>query len=348
MNPLHVEVDTPRPLEVLGISEMEERTYRTLLSHRMATAEDIANLLSLPLAQVQPLLDSIEVKGLATHSPERPPRYIASPPELAVEALVSQRQAVLERARLTIPELKEQVSSASTHDREQIVEVITSPSALGQVLLQLRQTIQHEAFGFQCAPLLYPGLINKQEMRPGVRIRSISDAGFLALPGSLESLRLDMERGEEARTFATLPIKMFVADRRIGIIPLNTGDQGGPTLLVRSCALLDALCALFELIWEQATPMVITRSGKLEVGKPTPRLSEAAEQLIPLLAAGLNDKAIAYQAGISATTLNRRIAELMKSSGTRTRFQLGWRAALDTYPHGWLHAHRQDNTSPPR
>jgi DNA-binding NarL/FixJ family response regulator len=64
------------------------------------------------------------------------------------------------------------------------------------------------------------------------------------------------------------------------------------------------------------------------------RLSDAANDVIPLLAAGLNDKAIAHEAGMSATTLNRRIAELMKSFGTRTRFQLGWRAALNAFPEG--------------
>jgi len=70
----------------------------------------------------------------------------------------------------------------------------------------------------------------------------------------------------------------------------------------------------------------------LKAGKPDSRLSDAAEQVIPLLAAGLNDKAIAFEAGMSTTTLNRRIGELMKSFNTRTRFQLGWRAAMDTFP----------------
>jgi len=52
------------------------------------------------------------------------------------------------------------------------------------------------------------------------------------------------------------------------------------------------------------------------------------------LAAGLNDKAIAHEAGISDTTLTRRVAELMKCFDTHTRFQLGWRAALDAFPKG--------------
>ena len=40
------------------------------------------------------------------------------------------------------------------------------------------------------------------------------------------------------------------------------------------------------------------------------------------------DKAIALELGISPATLNRRMSELLRSCGTRSRFQLGWRAAL--------------------
>ncbi|WP_158883714.1 helix-turn-helix domain-containing protein [Rhodanobacter sp. L36] len=331
MNPLHNENGVPRPLEALGISEMEERTYRALLANRMATADDIANLISLPLQQAQQLLDSVEIKGLATHSPERPPRYIAAPPELAVEALASRRQADIERARLTIPELKEQAgNSTGPTQREQIVEVITNRAALGQILMQLHQTLQTEAFGFQRAPMLTDA--RQEAMRPGIRIRSISDTSYLDLPGAVESLRLVTAMGEEARIFPTLPVKMFVADRRIGVIPLNAADPNGPILLVRPCALLDALCALFDIIWERATPIGFSRSGELEMGTASPRMSEAAEQLIPLLAAGLNDKAIAHEAGISDTTLTRRVSELMKRFDARTRFQLGWSAALEAFP----------------
>ena len=332
MNTLRAGAQAPRPLEVLGIDEMEERAYSVLLSHRLATTEDIAGLLSLSPRKAQRLLDSIESKGLASHSPERPRRYIAASPELAIEALASQRQADIERARSTIPVLKKQISSSpSTQESEQLVELITSRAALGQIVVQMLQTVQSEIVGFQRAPTLqiqgFP-----YEMPPDLRIRTISDAGYLAVPGALNSLRLDMEKGEEARVFPTLPIKMMIVDRRVGLIPLNVEDQGGPVMLVRSSSLLDALYALFELTWERSTPIVFTQTGELKTGTPDSRLSEAAEQVIPLLAAGLNDKAIAYEAGMSTTTLNRRIGELMKSFGTRTRFQLGWRAAMDAFP----------------
>ena len=125
---------------------------------------------------------------------------------------------------------------------------------------------------------------------------------------------------------------MFVVDRRVALIPLNVEDQGGSTLLVRAPALLDALYELFEMTWQRSTPLAFTRTGAMETGKPDAAVSEAAAQTIPLLAAGLNDKAIVYETGISIATLNRRIAELMRRFDTRTRFQLGWRAALDAFP----------------
>ncbi|MBB6188442.1 integrase arm-type DNA-binding domain-containing protein [Rhodanobacter sp. MP7CTX1] len=322
-----------RPLEALGIDELEESAYRTLLTHGIATAKEIANALVLTPRKSQQLLDGIASKGLASHSPERPRRYIPVPPELAIEALVGQRQVVLERARSAIPELKKQAAnSASARDPEQPVEVITSYAALGQILAQLRQTVQEEVIGFQRAPWLYRKDASRPEVRLGVRTRSISDAGYIALPGALATLQSEVKRGEEARVFPVLPIKMIVVDRRIALIPLNVEDQGGPTLLVRAPSLLNALYELFEMTWARATPIAFTRTGAMATGKPDTQVSEVAAQMIPLLAAGLNDKAIVYETGISIATLNRRIAELMRRFDTRTRFQLGWRAALDAFP----------------
>jgi DNA-binding NarL/FixJ family response regulator len=56
--------------------------------------------------------------------------------------------------------------------------------------------------------------------------------------------------------------------------------------------------------------------------------------LISLLAAGLNDKAIAYELGISASTLTRRITEIMHRLDAETRFQLGWLAARHEFMAG--------------
>jgi len=341
----HHRENAASPLEALGISADEERAYRVLLGSRAASAEEVARKLEQPLRKTQGLLEAIEAKGLATCLPERPRRYIASPPQFAVEALITQRQNELSRARATIAELKKEAARGSgAVDGEHMVELITNPAAASQILGQLLQSMQTESVNLQRAPVLFSDLDEAQDAESqvlgaavsrGARIRSVSDAGFLALPGALKRVRRDVAAGEEARVFPDLPLKLIVVDRRIGLIPLDVHDpQAGPVLLVRASALLDALCALFESFWERATPLVFTPSGELEAASPSARSARDVEQLIPLLAAGLNDKAVAHELGISTATLNRRMAELSRSLDTRTRFQMGWRAALEAFPAG--------------
>jgi len=322
-----------RSLEALGISELEERAYCIVLEHHAMTMEDVAALLSLPADKAQWLLDAIESYGLVSHSPEWPPRYSAVPPEVAIEALINQRQSGLEKARLAIPKLKNRAKRhVDGKEREQVVEVINSGAVLAQVVERLLKTVKYEIIGFQRAPMIFPR--EPEPVPAGTQAKSVSDASYLEMPGAIENLRRTVEMGEEARTYAILPFKMVIVDRRLGLITLHSENLGGAAMLVRPSALLDALCMLFDLVWERATPFVAETSGVLEMDHAPSRLTRTAEQLIPLLAAGLNDKTIAAEVNISAMTLNRRIGELLKHYGIRTRFQLGWRAAMDMYPNG--------------
>jgi sugar-specific transcriptional regulator TrmB len=319
-------------LRALGIEENEERAYHLLLMQQAATVEEVAAKLSLPVRRTQVLLERVEAKGLASHSPERPRRYIPARPELAIEALIQQRQATLDRTRSAIPFLKSLAANgAGMPEQPDLVEVVTSRPALGQILEQLQDTVQREVFAFQRAPMLYPDG-HQKTVQEHIRIRSISDSTYLDMPGSLESLQRMVTMGEEARYSHTLPMKMIVWDRRIAIVPLSVDNQQGPALLVRGSSLLDALCALFDLTWERSTPLAFSLSGALEERRSAGRLSKAAEQAITLLAAGQNDKLIAHETGMSKATLNRRINELMQHFDARTRFQLGWRAALEAFP----------------
>ncbi len=129
------------------------------------------------------------------------------------------------------------------------------------------------------------------------------------------------------RVIPTLPFKMTVVDRQLALIYLNPGQPGCRFMLVRSSALLDALCTLFELLWERASPILQIDADAVRTGPVSYALSDESRELSPLLAAGLNDKAIAYDLGISTRTLERRVLELMTHLNVRTRFQAGWAAA---------------------
>lgn len=323
-----------RPLDILDIDAIEERAYRWLLAHPGATVQEIAQALPLSPRKTQRLLDAIEAKGLVTYSPQRPRRYVPASPSIAMEALVLKRLEELQRARGVIQELHEHAAQ-QLGEQEQLVELITSSEAESQILGQMYRAAQHEVVALTRPPLRISRMDlpheqdqyhQQQAQARGVRLRSIVDAEFLALPGAVDNVRVHMKSGEEVRVLPSLPLKLVLADRRTAIIPLSL-QQPSPALLVRSSTLVDALCAMFEMLWERAAPISF-KHGELETGAPDSQLREQAQALVSLMAAGLPDKAIAHELGISGSTLNRRIVEIMSVLDASTRFQFGWLSAL--------------------
>jgi sugar-specific transcriptional regulator TrmB len=319
-------------LEPIGISEPEERVYVVLLERGSGRAEEIAVDLGWSRAKVRRLLEALEAKGLATHAPEPVKRYLPTPVDIAVEALVLKRQQEMQHARLAALRLQQHAERTrrSRTPEARVVEIIVSREAQGRVFEQMQRAAQEEVLSVERAPyVLQLSDMNEAQRHAiarGVRYRNVIEAGALEIPGNLPRIRQHIEEGEHTRVCPQLPLKMVVVDRRIGIIPLHLDRDGGPALLLRSSSLLDSLCTLFELIWERATPV--------SFGAPTASMDDEAsrhradtELLVQLLACGLNDKSVAHELGISARTLDRRLVEFMKSVNARTRFQAGWMAA---------------------
>lgn len=327
------------PLALLGIDDVAERVYHALLKRHRASAAVIAGDLAMTSDDATSLLEHLESLGLGTHTLESPRTYVSVEPELAIDALIKQRQRTLEQARTVVPTLAKAFAHASLdHAGQQpAIELITDRAQLGQVLVQMYQSAQTELVAFQKVPIILPSTQITSETSTEAVVRTISDESFLEAPGVLELLRNDMAHGEQARTFSRLPFKMMIADRRIAVITLDAQDPEAPTLLIHRSTLLEALCLLFEFVWEKATPVVAARDGEVKVrSESTGHGIESAKALLPLLSAGLNDKAIAQELNISASTLNRRIGDLMSIYDARTRFQLGLQVARlnDVPPDG--------------
>lgn len=316
-----------RPLELLGISAIEERAYRSLLESHTATVADVACHLQTTERVARRLLADLERLGLATHTPKIPRVYVASPPEFAVAALVKQKQASLERVRAAIPDLEAYSARANRNSGNgPVMELIESRAHLGAVLRQLYDSYRSSMMCFQRAPELLPDVRPPQKLRAGAQVRTITDNSLLEVPGAMDHIKSDVERGEQARMQHELPFKMLIFDRRVALIALAGAQPDKvPTLLIHGSALLNALCLLFEFVWERATPILFGRAAtRLDADGSDDGF---AASLVSLLSAGLNDKAIAAELGISSATLNRRMSELMRKTGTRTRFQLGWHVA---------------------
>ena len=319
-------------LEPLGISQVEERAYDALLERAGSSLTDLAQALGVSRPVAKRVLSSLEAKGLVSRSAAGGRRYVAAAPDIAIEMLLLRRQEDLERVRLSIPGFLEKHRSSRTSTAEELVEVVTGQEAVGQWFVQLQLSARREVLSLDRPPYVTP-MVNEIELdllARGIRYRAVYDQEALQISGQVEVLRQSIAAGEEARTLAGLPAKLAIADDRLALMPIRADDPAAGSVVVHASSLLDALVMFFESLWSRAVPLRFDDEGLNEEEREA--LPAGAEEILPLLAAGLKDQVIARQLDLSPRTFDRRIRQLMDALDARTRFQAGLTAAL----RGWL------------
>ncbi|MFI8206504.1 helix-turn-helix domain-containing protein [Streptomyces sp. NPDC085937] len=332
-------------LEAAGVTGPEETVYRLLVTMGAATAQEVADRSGLDPAHTRHVLDALAAKNMASQSDGLPRRYRATPPDVALLPRLKRRADALDVARAEATGLLESYrETMRRQDHGQLIEVITGAEALRQHLRQIQDGARDEMLWFCKAQYVaMPSGSNRSEYEAlgrGVRYRVLYEKAFFDDEGAVDNVVEGVRAGELARAVPHLPLRLAVADRAIAICPLVPGGPYGspeePTsALVRDSNLLAALIALFERYWEDAVPLVVDDTGAVAgtdaADGPDP-LGATDRRLLALLVAGVADKAVATQMGLSRRTVQRRIQRMMELAGATTRMQLAWQAAR----RGWL------------
>ncbi|TDO50858.1 regulatory LuxR family protein [Kribbella sp. VKM Ac-2527] len=297
----------PSPvLAALGVCSEDEQLYRALLARPEATATDLAADTGWAVTRVTRHLRSVLSLGLAFRTPGRPARYTPAVPEAAVELLALRKQAAIVEARVGASVLTAEFRAR--REAEPFM-VIRGAEAVAQRFFQAQQSAQDEVLVLDKPPhAVLPIEVRRSR---GVGYRTIYDVAALGNPADVAVVR---SAGSSCRVLRDVPLKLVVVDRRTGLL------QTGPDVLVEveSGSLLDGLLRLFELLWQQATPLSVEPSDG--------PLTAEDQQLLALAAAGLTDQAIARRLGVAQRTVERRMQRILKALDATTRFQAGLRA----------------------
>lgn len=315
-------------LSVLGLNELQERVYRQLVVLPSATGEQLSGALDAELAQIRAALESLEALGLVARSVAAADQFIASPPELALGSLIVEQQQDIRRAQLELHSLTEQFHQAAAgRGGVDVIDVVRGPQAVAQHFAQLQRGAKREVWAMVKPDVtVVESSQNVDEaaaLERGVKYQVIIESQAFNKPGFADQVALTAASGEEIRVAEALPLRMLVADSQLALLPLHSETAGAAeigALLIRPSGLLDALCALFELSWQRAQPTYLSDGADSE-------LDEVDQHLLVLLRAGITDKAIAGQLGMSLRTVQRRLQLLMARAEVTTRFQLGVAAA---------------------
>ncbi|SCL25547.1 Sugar-specific transcriptional regulator TrmB [Micromonospora rhizosphaerae] len=326
-------------LDVIGLTPGEAELYRSLVQLTTARVEELVERLRRPRAEVVAQLDALRGKGLVLPTgpePDAPLRPLA--PDVPLGEALLRRQEALEAARSAVTQLTEEYRAGMRRrDAAHLVEVITGAPVLRERLRDLQNAARVEVLWFcRANPLAMAGPENVEEfdaLARGVRYRAIYEREMLLEPGALEDIEQGVRAGEQARVLDRLPVRLTIVDGRIAVCPLVPDRDSGEAsaAVIGRSQLLDALLALFESYWRIATPLRSTAPPAEQAGDGyRPDADEV--RLLSLFVAGVPDKSIASQLGVSRRTVQRRLADLMTVAGVDTRPGLAFQAAR----RGWI------------
>src|SRR3954466_8426652 len=135
-------------LEPLGLAPAAEEVYRALLGEPDSSARQIADRTGLPLSRVRENLAHLVSLRLVQRSEARPARFRTAPPDIAITALVNERQAALEKARLAVPRLLAEYHEGTASLPGTQLEVLTGPRVGYRQFLELLAATSDELLTF--------------------------------------------------------------------------------------------------------------------------------------------------------------------------------------------------------
>ncbi|WP_327088073.1 LuxR C-terminal-related transcriptional regulator [Nonomuraea sp. NBC_01738] len=309
-------------LERLGFSDQEESVYVELLRRRRATLPEVGEGLGMGAAGVAAAVARLVALGLVTRDGNG--LHMVVPPEVGLGTLIAQRQAELQQVQGGLAELVDVYRTGAASPAGEI-EALTTPEQLVTWLDNLERGAKSEILAFFRPPYALEDTLeywtNERITYRYVYERSALDEA--RTPAEIDGFLRD---GYEIRVAAELPSKMIIVDREAVLLPILAG-QGGVDpgfILVRGESLVHLLVALFERVWQAATPLRLTATS---IAEGMPAWDDTDVMLMTYLLSGMPDKTVATRLGTSERTVQRRISRLMKLAGTDSRMQLAWYAA---------------------
>jgi DNA-binding CsgD family transcriptional regulator len=330
-----------------------------LVGHHAANEATIAEEIGLGTAELRAALDMLErdrlvvrvepaVGAAVSRGRWQGGRWAALPPRSVLTTFLAQRRMELAVWERHVDELEKTYQESVGHSGDGVpVDVVAGPQQVGAVYQSLLEAATREVLHLARPPYLpvttgLLGQVDQPATGAAVALRSVYESTTFADPGSLETALAARTRGWRVRLTPLVPLKLVIVDRKVAMLPAGGDDAGNASLVVHSPAIVGALSALFERVWDAAVPQALWAShgGELSsgrpdgVGNPGPawsgvplRLEERTRSILELMAGGLTDEAIAKTLDISRRTVQAEVTTLAERLGARTRFQIALLAA---------------------
>jgi DNA-binding CsgD family transcriptional regulator/sugar-specific transcriptional regulator TrmB len=327
-------------LETLGLSGTNYEVYVALLKEPDLRPEEILGRLDIASPDLDAALGRLVQLNLIRTARDDSGRIVLMNPDSTLapvlqrlEAELDEQRARLSRDRAVLMEFSSDYAARNWSRSDDGVECLTGVDAVRNRLSELSQQARCEVKSFMpggalsAAALASSRPLDEQSIRSGVRMYTVY----------LDSVRNDLATteyaawfnsiGGETRTTPSLPMRMIICDGTTAVIPVNQEASREGAFVIHYKSMVRALEELFDVVWEQATPLGGPHPLQAD-DKPTPR----ELTLLKMLEQGMTDERMARRMGVSLRTIRRNMADLLQRLNAQSRFQAG----VEATRRGWM------------
>lgn len=321
-------------LDHLGLDEPAVAVYQALLRNPELDIGDLSEELHISPETVMAAMSDLKRLALVRPSWDEPGKIYPVNPEIGLNALIADQEAILTDHRREIEQTKLAVAGfAAEHshwravrnrvDIECLEGIDAVRNRIDELAASARSEIVAFSMGVQSSDTIEAGRpVDRSALERGLRLRSIYLQSIRNHPPSKAHAQWLVEHGAEVRTAPVLPLRMVIFDRSTALLPIDPERSRTGAVLLSGKGPLTALLHLFEQTWEMAVPI-----GGTAPSVATEEFDETERTVVRLLGEGLTDEAVARKLGVSLRTVRRMMARLMHQLGTKSRFETGVSAA---------------------
>ncbi len=266
-----------RDIMELGISEREAKLYIVMLEYSEVNANDLHRLTGVQRSKMYSILSRMVVHGLCTERIEGRNRFFtALSPKTVKDTLIREwdaaHSAKLEKADSLFEKLSETFNSTAVGPALNSVELIRNAANIHNRYLQLVNESTTEILGYMRPPIAATTK-RSHDLQKEVQIKALSrgvvQRGIFSLK-HLTGLKFEWEtlgENDKMRVVESLPVKMFLFDRRISYIGLPTAAENNNSsffmLYIDDPGFTKVLVESFEEVWQRAVPIEHFRGAEI-------------------------------------------------------------------------------------
>jgi len=251
-------------LAMIGLTENEAKTYLLLLKQPL-TATKMAQLIKVNRSNIYGIIASLVQKGFVREINGKVRTVVAINPKIAFNTTKTTLQMRIKLIDKLSKELFPYFEAGKKQENKELIKILHAKSAIINTLEKLETEVKEEVLAFSKPPYLMNvenlktlNVPQRASAKKGVIYKGIHQIEPGNIKNFIKRLKYFESVGEEIRVAESIPMKLFIFDRKIAVFTLENKLSNISEFTFTSFEHTDVaktFTQIFKQYWEQSIPL---------------------------------------------------------------------------------------------